>query len=122
MTTRNELEALFSGQFMTPDIDECDYWEVETDQGTSYVPVDVVGVRSDMGVGYYIDDDEASAEEREFLVALSDYTDDRPQSAELKHGWLARLSAAGYMDCTEWTAFATEQEAIDYLAEQADQE
>ena len=32
-------------------------------------------------------------------------------------GYGARLSAPGYMDCTDWTVFDTEQEAIDYLAE-----
>ena len=32
-------------------------------------------------------------------------------------GYGARLSAPGYMDCTDWTVFDTEQGAIDYLAE-----
>ena len=32
-------------------------------------------------------------------------------------GYGARLSAPGYMDCTDWVVFDTEQEAIDYLAE-----
>ena len=31
------------------------------------------------------------------------------------HG--ARLSASGYLDCTDWCVFDTEQQAIDYLAE-----
>jgi len=32
-------------------------------------------------------------------------------------GYGARLSAPGYLDCTDWVIFDTEQEAIDYLAE-----
>ena len=32
-------------------------------------------------------------------------------------GFGARLSTPGYMDCTEWCVFSTEQEAIDYLEE-----
>ena len=32
-------------------------------------------------------------------------------------GYGARLSAPGYLDCTDWCVFDTEQEAIDYLAE-----
>ena len=32
-------------------------------------------------------------------------------------GYGARLSAPGYLDCTDWVVFDTEQEAIDYLAE-----
>ena len=30
-------------------------------------------------------------------------------------GWGARLSAPGYLDCTEWTVFDTEQEAYQFL-------
>lgn len=35
--------------------------------------------------------------------------------AETVSGYGARLSAPGYMDCTEWCVFDTEQEAEDYL-------
>ncbi len=35
-------------------------------------------------------------------------------------GYGARLSAPGYMDCTEWCVFATEKEAREYLAEMYD--
>jgi len=37
---------------------------------------------------------------------------------EEETGWFARLSAPGYMDCTEWAGpFATEEEARDYIVE-----
>ena len=36
---------------------------------------------------------------------------------DLSTGHGARLSAPGYMDCTDWCVFDTEQEAIDYLAD-----
>jgi hypothetical protein len=35
--------------------------------------------------------------------------------ATLRHGWLARLSAPGYMDCTEWSAFDSFEAAATYL-------
>ena len=38
-------------------------------------------------------------------------------TVELTWGFGARLSASGYLDCTDWCVFDTEQEAIDYLAE-----
>ena len=35
---------------------------------------------------------------------------------ERETGWFARLSAPGYMDCTEWSGpFATEDEAREYI-------
>ena len=32
-------------------------------------------------------------------------------------GYGARLSAPGYLDCTEWAVFETEDEAREYLEE-----
>ncbi len=43
--------------------------------------------------------------------------EEMPIVLELKHGWLARLSASGYMDCTEWCAYETEEEAKAALVE-----
>ena len=44
--------------------------------------------------------------------------DDIPDGAEavaIRQGHGARLSAPGYMDCTEWTVFDTEADAAQYL-------
>ena len=43
-----------------------------------------------------------------------------PDSLEVIDGWGARLSAPGYMDCTDWSVFATESEANKFLAEYYD--
>ena len=33
-------------------------------------------------------------------------------------GWYSRLSAAGYLDCTDWSGpFETEGEALDYICD-----
>jgi hypothetical protein len=34
-----------------------------------------------------------------------------------KTGWLARTSAPGYLDCSDWTAFETADEAAQHLIE-----
>jgi len=40
---------------------------------------------------------------------------------DLGETWGVRLSAPGYMDCTDWSApFATEEAALDHLAETFD--
>lgn len=51
------------------------------------------------------------------LEQCADMWDVEIEEIETKKGYGARLSAPGYMDCTEWTVFDTEQEAKDYLEE-----
>ena len=85
--------------FMNPDIQHCDYFEVETNSGSWIVPADLVSRKGK-------------------LSRFADYVEgNEVESAEFKTGYLARLSASGYMDCTEWSAFDTEVEAIEYLLE-----
>ena len=89
--------------FMEPEIIGCDYWEVSANHGeTHYVPCDV---ESD------------PAELADYVDGTIDLDDDGKPIAERKTGFLARLSAPGYMDCTDWTAHDTEDEARAYLAE-----
>lgn len=33
----------------------------------------------------------------------------------LQEGWLGRLSAPGYMDCTDWSVYDSEKEALEEL-------
>jgi len=43
-----------------------------------------------------------------------------PEGVEIESttvSWGARLSAPGYLDCTEWSTFRTERGAMEYLAE-----
>ena len=41
-------------------------------------------------------------------------------SVETRSGWGARLSASGYLDCTPWSMFDSEQEANEYLDTEED--
>lgn len=82
--------------FMRPEVVRGDVWEVVTTDGTTYyVPADVVG-----------NDD---------LQSFVEGTIDTYQL--LANRWMARLSAPGYLDCTEWDAFPTMSEALYHLAE-----
>jgi hypothetical protein len=57
-------------------------------------------------------------DEREQTIAkIQPYVEGTPQSWENIKGYGARLSAPGYLDCTEWNVFETEQEAREYLEE-----
>lgn len=49
--------------------------------------------------------------------AKGNYSYGEPWSVETVTGYGARLSAPGYLDCTEWTVFETEAEAEEFLRE-----
>ncbi len=50
-------------------------------------------------------------------LAFDSYVEGNVLSWELIQGYGARLSAPGYLDCTEWTVFDTPEEAQAYLDE-----
>lgn len=51
-------------------------------------------------------------------ASLADQYKGDVADVETVTGWFARLSAPGYMDCTEWSGpFATEEEAREHLIE-----
>lgn len=85
--------------FMTPDIQQGRFYLIETTEGTEVVPGNMVGrqpalktfrpyINGKMIAGY-------KPEERE--------------------GFYFRMSASGYMDCTDWSHAETEAEAIEEL-------
>jgi hypothetical protein len=75
------------------------WWIVETTQGTDALPVDLIG--------------KAPADSE----AFRDYCEGDVLSWEQREGYGARLSAPGYLDCTDWTVFDTSEEAEKYLEE-----
>jgi len=79
---------------------KCSWYRVETSQGTEFVDADLVGKQEPA------DSD-----------GLKDYCEGIPVSWELIKGHGARLSAPGYLDCTEWAVFDTAEEAQKYLEE-----
>ena len=75
------------------------WFEVETEQGTSFIPQDLIGKTlnpSKSDVADYVEGNEI-------------------YSIKVIDGYGARLSAPGYLDCTEWNVFKTEQEAREWL-------
>lgn len=116
---------------MVPVIDYGDCWEVETTRGESFiVPAEVEGIpnhdRFDNGRSIHMDspEDEPTppAEDIRKLSRLSDYMPEgcsgEVASATVRRGvYLCRMSAPGYMDCTDWEAHDTAQSAADSLIE-----
>jgi len=82
------LLSSFSGQFMEPEIYEGDYVQTESDEtGCTFMPAG-----------------------RAFDVAADEI-------ASVMHGILIRLSASGYMDCTEWEPMDDWNDVIARLAD-----
>ena len=97
--------------FMQKQVTGLSNWlKVETYSGIEFLPSDLcVFVR---------DSDKATAvQKREYKKEIWQYTTDEPIEWENIKGYGARLSAPGYLDCTEWTVFDTEEEAREYLEE-----
>jgi hypothetical protein len=91
--------------FMEPKIEYGPYLEIETPDGTWFLPADVAGLTTD------------PAAVRDYVESMSDPAD---WTVTIKTGWIGRLTAPGYMDCTDWSAYDSEQEAIDNLTDDDD--
>lgn len=80
------------------------YFAIETTAGTEIVPADDVGRTCATDVS-----------------ALLNYLEGEPldddELVPLQEGWLARLYAPGYMDCTAWVAHRTQKGARKQLDE-----
>lgn len=88
--------------------------QVETTHGTEFIPGDLgIFVRNSDGQSQPLTEEEFTRYEG----MLRPYTEGTIQSWENIQGYGARLSAPGYLDCTEWSVFDTEEEAREYLEE-----
>ena len=90
--------------FMQPQIYEGRYFTVDTSHGSEIVPCDVAGIY----------DDTTAETLQPYLQGKPQYADDK---CVVDTGWLCRLSAPGYMDCTDWYVYKTEADAREAMAE-----
>jgi len=93
---------------MQPEITFEPFEIIETNQGTVIVPAGTLSTNEIL---------ELLNEETDPLHCLTDLGQAKEAGIyEVKEGWFARLSAPGYLDCTDWDGpFKTEQEAKEYL-------
>ncbi len=102
--------------FMKKQITHKQSWiEVDTTHGTEWLDAVSLSlnVRDSQTETHPLTD-----KERESIVSqLSDYCEGTIQEWKTVRGYGARLSAPGYMDCTEWSVFDTPEEAEKYLDE-----
>jgi hypothetical protein len=102
--------------FMQRQITERQNWlRVETTQGTQFFSVADTSlfVRDSRTQTHPLTEDERAAT----IKKIQQYTEGAPQEWENIKGYGARLSAPGYLNCTEWAVFDTAEEAQQYLEE-----
>lgn len=95
---RQECEVRFIGDFMQPEIVQGDWYNIDGDNGIESYPAEY----------FYLAD------------CIEDYENmsgSEVWESKTVTGYGARLSAPGYLDCTEWSVFETELEAIQFLLE-----
>jgi hypothetical protein len=97
---------------MRPFIEYGDWVEIDGDSGITYVPGDIF-------MSDFLETVRQSEEVTDdILEEVRDYYESSTiHSVTITTGFGARMSAPGYMDCTEWSVFGTEAEAEEYLEE-----
>jgi hypothetical protein len=87
--------------------------EIDGDNGSTFVPFDVLTM-DEVNV---VTETKFDVSEETLNEAVGKYYEGTIHSTSIRIGYGARQSAPGYLDCTEWEVFDTEQEAEDYLTE-----
>ena len=110
--------------FMQKQIVQGSWLEIETMNGTVFLPEDIAPQTAidfcDL-IGELHEPDELPATVKCDLLEFTEVHDaNHIESVERITGFGCRLSAPGYMDCTDWTVHKTEKEAEQYLSEMYD--
>jgi len=103
--------------FMQRQVTGNENWlQVETTQGTEFVRIADTSlfVRNSDCPSQPLTDDEREAT----IDNIRDYVEDTPKSKQNIKGYGARLSAPGYLDCTPFVVFDTQEEAEQYLTDE----
>ena len=108
--------------FMQPEIIYGLWLRVDTTNGTWWLPEDPVGpvfLKHDVAYEVEWENLEEDSNLKALVYALEDYVGaDRTEIYELTlvEGWGGRMSAPGYLDCTEWTVLP-EREDVEAVLE-----
>lgn len=121
--------------FMKPQIVYGGWYTLDGSNGTEHIPSNLANVSS-LRIGEillvsdavahlnYCDLEECEkCNQTEEIYELLEYSSlysskDHIESVSLRCGFGARLSAPGYLDCTDWVVFDTKEEARDYLRDE----
>ena len=91
----------------------------ETLAGKEMFPADLVGVWEPFAEVFLGTDEPTDPVDGDMLDRMEPFlSTSNVVSVECVRGWFARLSAPGYLDCTDWSGpFDSEEEALEFLEE-----
>lgn len=102
--------------FMQRQITKKRRW-IEIDGTCGVTAVDLEDLTQDQRkIADSVDGDD-SADSADLQAHFGEYYEGKVQSVTVREGYGARLSAPGYLDCTEWTVFDTVKEAEEHLTD-----
>ncbi len=83
---------------------------IDTDHGTEFLPDDIVSLPAF----------DSPSENATLLRLVRPYVNGEPEEiSSSRNCFLCRLSAPGYMDCTDWERCDTEADVLEWLEDQA---
>lgn len=100
--------------FMQPQVRYSVWAKFVTSDGLEFVDAEEMATLPTLGVVFTKDSPEFAEIVRDFSQYLSSSVED-VDYVEFNYGWGARMTAPGYMDCTDWSVFPLEAEARKYL-------
>lgn len=105
--------------FMQPEIIRSGAYLVDGPRGIDVVPFTVAGKVSAKLPGRRRKLRNIDRRQEFVFRQIEAYCENRtPYVIEVQNsGYCCRMSAPGYLDCTDWAWFATRQEAVEYLDE-----
>lgn len=118
----NQLNRATADQFLKPEVlGPWNFYEVDSGNGTYYVPVDVVGIDEDELMAQINSDDEhVSLAAKTTLIQYTEITraDGVYEVTLHRNVYGYRFSAPGYLDCTDWGIAKSRTGALKALIEE----
>jgi len=100
---------------MIPQIVKQKWVEIDGPEGTEWLPLDLWGKEE---IKMMMAEIAAENTNNKLATKMLEMTRNRTfYESKIVEGYGARLSAPGYMDCTDWCVFDTEEEARTYIEE-----
>lgn len=123
MTTqslRDKVTSVYKESFMKPEIFHGNYVEISGDNGSIFLPLEHLSLSLETGINY----DFADLPEEDMEEVAKAYQNHIEGNAEINFvsvntGYVYRLSASGYMDCTDFSVAESEEEALKNLLDMA---
>jgi hypothetical protein len=118
---RDEVTSAYKESFMKPEMFQGHYVEIDGDNGIAIIPLENISISLETGD----DADYGELSEDDMEEVAQAYQNHFEGNAEpcfvrVDFGYIYRLSASGYMDCTDYSVAESEEKALKELLSMAE--